>query len=293
LPSSNIISFDRRKRLLKKARRYVASVETFLEDTPKAVATLIDALPIADDPLKQDIILLLGSHAKEEVADPLYELMIDSRQSEEIRHAASVQLSVTCSFLADPTALVDRLLNELNSSDAQRRRNAAFALGWEGNDRAAVALIECLFDPDTDVQQTAVNALSNLRDDRVLDLMLDRLAHGPLEQRRAVLFNLWRFTSQQERVRSVYMSYLAHPDDGLRFDALVLLGRVGDPADLVEVHLRMLADADARIRRLAVERLQRFPGPGTAEVDDRVRERLRDTDARVRQAAVRFFGIEK
>jgi HEAT repeat protein len=268
-------------------------VETFLEEAPKAVATLIDALPIADDPLKHDIILLLGSHAKEEVAGPLFELMIDSRHSEDIRHAASVQLSVACSFLQDPTGLVDRLLDELNSNDPERRRNAAFALGWEGNERAAAALIQCLFDPDIDVQQTAVNALSNLRDDRILDLMLDRLAHGALEQRRAVLFNLWRFTSQRARVRSVYTSYLAHPDDGLRFDALVLLGRVGEAADLVEVHLRMLADADARIRRLAVERLLQSPGPGTAEVDDRVRELLRDPDAHVRQAAVRFFGLEK
>ena len=293
MPPNNIISFDRRKRILEKAQRYVASLEAFLEDAPKAVATLIDALPIADDPLKQEMILLLGSHAKEEVAAPLFKIMTDPRQSEEIRHAASVQLSVTCSFLKDPTPIVKRLLAELDSRDPERRRNAAFALGWEGNDRAAIALIECLFDPDIDVQQTAVNALSNLRNERVLDMMLDRLEHGPLEQRRSILFNLWRFTSQRERVRSVYMAYLAHPDDRLRFDALVLLGRVGEADDLVEVHLRMLADAHARIRRLAVERLQQSPGPGTAEVDDRVRARLQDPDARVRQAAIRFFGFDR
>ncbi|MBW1675974.1 MAG: HEAT repeat domain-containing protein [Deltaproteobacteria bacterium] len=46
--------------------------------------------------------------------------------------------------------------------------HAAFVLGWEGNARAAIPLIELLYDSDIRVQQTVVNALSNLRDDRIL-----------------------------------------------------------------------------------------------------------------------------
>lgn len=63
-------------------------------------------------------------------------------------------------------------------------------MGWEGNTQAAIPLIELLYDSDIRVQQTAVNALSNLRDDRILSLMLERLEHGPLEQKRCILFNL-------------------------------------------------------------------------------------------------------
>jgi hypothetical protein len=66
-------------------------------------------------------------------------------------------------------------------------------LGWEGNTQVVIPLIELLYDPDINVQQTAVSALSNLRNDRITGLMLERLEHGPLEQKRSIFFNLWRF----------------------------------------------------------------------------------------------------
>jgi HEAT repeat protein len=91
----------------------------------------------------------------------------------------------------------------------------------------------------------------------------------------------------------VYRTYLSHPDEKLRFDALVLLANVEKPEALVEIHLQLLEDADARVRRLAVERLQKTPGPGTSQIDKRVRRRLHDPDHRVRQAAVKFFEFRK
>jgi hypothetical protein len=34
-----------------------------------------------------------------------------------------------------------------------------------------------------------VNTIANLRDDRILSLMLERLEHGPMEQKRCILLN--------------------------------------------------------------------------------------------------------
>ena len=244
----------------------------------------------ADDDLKQQIILLLGGFAQQQVARPLLELMCDENQSEELRHHAAIQLSVTASFLEAPEAIVDSLVAQLNHPDAQHRANATFALGWEGNHRAAVALVEKLFDPSAEVQQAAVNALSNLRDDRILDLLFDRLTHGSVDQQRAILFNLWRFYNRREQVLAVYRDYLRHPDPALRLDALVLLGTVGETVEEVDRYLELLQDGQERIRELALERLEELPPERLATIAELVRPLLSDPSAKVQQAAVRLLA---
>ena len=118
---------------------------------------------------------------------------------------------------------------------ADLRLHANFAVGQEGNFQAAIPLIERLYDSDIQVQQTAVNALCNLRDDRILNLLLERLEHGPLEQKRCILFNLWRFYSKQEEVTNIYLKYLEHEDPDLRFDALACLKPVTEAREHLEV----------------------------------------------------------
>jgi len=148
----NIINFEPKKRLLKKVDSYIESVELFLEEQDKSVPLLLKAFKDADDKLKHKIMFLLGNFAKQEAAWPLYQIMIDPDESEEIRHSASIQLSVISPFLKEPQPLIDQLLEDLKSPDPELRLNAAFALGWEGNTQAAIPLIELLYDPDVDVQ---------------------------------------------------------------------------------------------------------------------------------------------
>jgi HEAT repeat protein len=197
---------------------------------------------------------------------------------------------VTASFLESPESLVDALIGQLNHPDPQHRANATFALGWEGNHRAAVALVEKLFDPSVEVQQAAVNALSNLRDDRIFELLRDRLAHGSVEQQRTILFNLWRFYSRREEVLSVYHGYLCHTDPSLRLDALVLLSTVSETADEMESYLALLQDGEERIRELVLERLEELPPEEIGPIAERIRPLLDDASAKVRQAAVRLLA---
>ncbi|MBW1779212.1 MAG: HEAT repeat domain-containing protein [Deltaproteobacteria bacterium] len=283
---TNVIPFERKERLLKHAQVYLESIEVFLEERDKAVPLLLKAMKHADRDLKHKIMFLLGNFAKQDTAWPLYELMIDPNESEESRHDASIQLSVIFPFLKKPQPIVDRLLQDLKNDDPLMRLNAAFALGWEGNNQAAIPLIERLYDSDTRVQQSAVNALANLRDDRILSLMLERLKHGSLEQKRAILFNLWRFYSKRDEVVSVYLQYLEHEDNDLRFDALVLLGLVTDAATHLKVYTQALSDTDPRIRALALRELAEFGKEALSPLKGEIEEMLSDPEMGVKRAAM-------
>jgi len=291
MKKNRVIKFDSKERILKKARSYVESVETFFDESEQAIPLLLKAMKLADRDFKREIMLLLGSFAKDAVVWPLYDLMTDPSESEEIRHDAAIQLSVIGPLLKNSQQLVDRLLQEIGSTDAQRRLHATFAIGWEGNFQAATSLIERLFDSDPEVQQTAVSALCNLRDDRILDLLLDRLNHGPFEQKRIILFNLWRFYSKREKVTQVYIKCLEHEDPELRFDALVCLGPITEVRNHVNVYRKCLKDKDSRIRELALKRLAEEPTESVLEsLRAEIKTLLDDPDMKVKRAAVKVFS---
>jgi HEAT repeat protein len=285
-----VIELEPKARIVERARKYIESVESFLDDGDQAVSLLLRALKYADRDLKREIMLVLGSFAKEAVVWPLYDIMIDPAESEDVRHDAAIQLSVISPFLKDPQLLVDRLLEEIKSSDAERRLHATFAIGWEGNFQAATSLIGRLYDTDTRVQQTAVNALCNLRDDKIFDLLLDRLDHGPLEQKSAILFNLWRFDSKGERVKEVYIEYLEHEEPDIRFDALVCLGPISETGDYPEVYRKCLKDKDDRIRELAVKRMSEEAGTSVLKLfRAEIEGLLHDPNMKVKKAALKIL----
>jgi HEAT repeat protein len=287
MKKDRVIKFEPKERILGKAKKYVDSVESFLADGHHAVTLLLKAMKLADRDLKCEIMLLLGSFAKEAVVWPLFELMTNSSESEEIRHDAATQLSVIGPFLKNPQALADRLREEIESSDAERRLHATFALGWRGNSHAAISLIERLYDSDDRVQQTAVNALCNLRDNRVLDLLLDRLNNGPVEQKRVILFNLWRFHFSREKVTAVYLKFLEHENPDLRFKALVCLGPITPVRDHIDVYRKCLKDKEDRIRELALKRLAEEAGEVTRKsLRAEIQPLLNDPDMKVKSAAL-------
>jgi len=287
--TQKIIDFESREHLFKKVESYIESIELFLEEQDKAVPMLLKALKYADQELKHEIILLLGSWAKQEVAWPLYEILTDIKENKDIRNSASIELSVIFPFLKEPQPLLDRLLEDIKSPHVELRIYAAFALGWEGNTQAAIPLIELLYDSDIRVQQTAVNALSNMRDDRIFSLMLERLEYGPFEQKRCILLNLWRFYSKHKEVISVYLTYLNHENADLRFNALVLLGSITEVKDYVSVYRRCLKDNDTRIRALALRELNEANREDLLGFKDEIEEMLSEPDMKVKQAAINIL----
>ncbi len=290
MEKDKVVEFDSQKRILEMARKYVNSLELFLEENNRAVPVLQKAIKYADKELKQKIIFLLGSFAKEKAYQPLYNILTDKLEDEDIRRDAAVQLSVTGPFLEDPQPLIDQLLKDMESSDAELRLHATFAIGWEGNYQAAIPLIERLYDSDIRVQQTAVNALCNLRDDKILHLLLERLENGPLLQKRCILLNLWRFYSRQEEVNEVYLRYLEHKNPDLRFDALVLLKHVGgEDRKYLKVYRKCLRDEDNRIRKLALERLDEENASRWLELKEEIEALLNDPHMEVKRAAMNIL----
>lgn len=156
MKQNRVIKFDSKETVLKKARSYVESVETF-DESDRAIPLLLKAMELADRDFKREIMLLLGSFAKEAVVWPLYAIMTDSSESEDIRHDAAIHLSVIGPFLNNPQTLANRLQEEIESSDPERRLHATLAMGWRGNSQTAISLVERLYDSDDRVQQTAVN----------------------------------------------------------------------------------------------------------------------------------------
>jgi HEAT repeat protein len=294
MKNRRIINLEPRERILEKAKKYVDSVETFLADGDDATRLLLKAIKLADRQLKREIMLVLGSFAKDEILWPLYEMMTDASEDEEVRHDASIGLSVIGPSLKDAQPLLERLLKELESTDAKRRLNATFALGWRGNAQAAIPLIERLYDLDERVQQTAVNALCNLRDDRILDLLVDRLNRGSLEQKKAILFNLWRFHSKTKEVMEVYLTCLQHENPDVRFDALVCMRPIIDTRQQLEVYRKCLKDDDSRVRELALRRLAEDAGESALEtLRTDIEVLLDDPDMKIKRAALKILRKDK
>jgi HEAT repeat protein len=290
MKKNHVIEFEPRERILEKAKKYIESVELFSEESDQAIPLLLRAVKHADRDLKREIMFVLGTFAKEEVIWPLYDMMTDSLENEDIRHDAAIQLSVIGPFLKDPQPLADRLLKEIQSPDAEQRLYATLAMGWKGNSQAAISLIGRLYDTDPRVQQMAVNALCNLRDDRILDLLLDRLSQGPLEQKRNILFNLWRFHSKAEEVAEVYLKYLEDENPELRFDALVCMGRVTETRDYLEVYRKCLKDKDGRIRELALKRLDEEVGDSVLEsLRAEIEALLNDPSMKIKKIALKIL----
>lgn len=292
MKKNQIIQLEPKERILAKARKYVDSIESFFEESDQAVPVLLKALRYADRNFKREIMLVLGSFAKEQIVWPLYEIMTDPAQDEEVRQDAAIQLSVIAPFLnKDRQALYDRLAEEITNPDAERRLHATFAMGWEGNSQAAIPLIERLYDSDPSVHQTAVNALCNLRDDRILDLLVDRLNNAALEQKKVILFNLWRFHSKQEEVTKIYLKCLRDDNPEVRFEAFVCMGPITEVGDHVEVYRECLREKDSRIRKLALNRISEETAKSVLEsLQEDVEPLLDDPDMKIKSAVLKILN---
>ena len=252
---SPIIPFDAKERLLSQARRYLADPGLILEDRERTIPILLKALRSGDHRLRREIVFLLGSFAKEDVYWTLYEIMGDKNEPEDLRDQAAIHLSVIGPFLNEPQALMRKLISDLAGSDHGNRVRAIMAMGWEGNSGAVLPLIECIYDEDQEVQEVAVNSLCNLKDSRLVGLLADRLKQCSIDQKRAILFNLWRFRDKQEEITAIYKDELEHGDPALRLDILILLGQLDHQAGHELLYRSYLSDPNPRIRALALERL--------------------------------------
>ncbi len=285
-----LIPMNRPERILEKVRGYLADMEAFLAEPADAVAVLLDALPLADKALILKMLPLLGYAGKERVLWPLYHFMLEASKDEQVCHAAAVQLGLAASLSDDPSALKAALIEKLNHPNPSVRSSCALALGWEGNWPAVTSLMVHMPDPDRNVQDAVVAALSSVGDVRVLDLLSARLETGTVEEQRSILLNLWRFAEQVPRVEAVYLGCMEMLLPELRVDALSGLALLPLSTTILKRYRQLLGDEDLRIRRQVLENLS-----AEAPVDDEQLKAilyglLTDEDAQIRQAAIRLLA---
>ena len=250
-----MIPFDFAQRVINQAKCYIDNPGLILKERHRAVPLLLRALRAGDINLRKQIIMLLGSVAKEEIYWPLYEIMKDENEPDELRDQAAIHLAVIGPFLDDPQTLIRKLINDISSPDREVRARAIMALGWEGNLSAVLPLIECIYQSDVEIQEVAVNALCNLKDSRLMGLLADRIKNCSFDQKRAILFNLWRFKDKEDEVAAIYKEELESGDPALKLDVLILLGQLDARPENEPVYRELIKDKSAKIRSLALERL--------------------------------------
>lgn len=289
MKNKKIIPFDLETRLLKKALNYVHFPERFIADRKQATPILLRALKHMDKEAAHKTILLLALAGKNDIAGIFYEMMTDPRYAAEIRMALSTQISVILPRLKDRGVIVNALLEDIQKDDPDLRGYAAFALGWEGNHQAILPLVNLLYDDEISVRQMAVNALSNLRDDRVFYRMIECLEDGPADQKKCILFNLWRFDSKKDEVRNIYLKYRTDMDPELRFDALILLEYVSAPNQIFDDYIDALNDQHPGIRAFALEKMDSFPRHLLVKCKPNINALLRDNDKKTMAAAIKLY----
>lgn len=250
-----VIPFDSNQRLLEQARYFIENPGRILEQRERAVSLLLRAMKAGDLDLRKEILMLLGSIAKEKIYWPLYEILKDESEPDEFRDQAAIHLAVIGPFLDDPQSLNRRLVNDIAEGDPDLKARAIMAIGWEGNLAAVLPLIECMYEPEAEIQELAVSALCNLKDSRVMGLLADRIKNCSFDQKRAILFNLWRFKDREDDVAAIYKAELESGDSVLRLDILILLGQLENRPENEGIYRELLRDKSAEVRAMALERL--------------------------------------
>jgi hypothetical protein len=284
-----VIPFNYKQRLIEKAIRYLDQYEFSATSPNRIISTLIKAVKVAEKQLKHRIISLLGSLNRPEMVWNLYQIMIDEQESEDVRHHASIQLNTAAAGLEDPQTLIKCLTEKLNHPDPFTRALFVFALGWEGNTSAAIALIEKCYDPDVEVQQVAIDALTNLGDQRIFSFLVDRLENAPVDQKKVILYNLASFTDYHDQVIEIYNKYLEHEDPELRCDALAVMGSIAASEVFIAAIQKGLKDPHRQVKTLCLENLSDFSINDLLSISSEITALTTDPEPAVRQAAEKLL----
>ncbi len=288
--NNKVIAFPDRDRALERVGNWLASPGVLPEINDQAVLLMRRAFEIAPAAMKMRILLLLGSSRRPSAADTLFTIMIDLEQSDDVRRFAAVQLCALGPGLEIEAILVAHLTEELDNPQPQRRANAAIALGWEGHLDCVLDLLKVLYDSDADVQEAAVEALTNLGDARIVAPFIERLQTAPPAQQKVILYNIERFAGADERVAITYRDYLSHPDPELRLDALSLLGRVSAIIEDLDEYAGCLRDSDPAVRALALDQLYHQAPDAISSLTPQIAALATDPYEEIRKRAQALLG---
>lgn len=288
METGKLIPLNRSHRLMRRARFYLTQPDLFFEDPENGVSALLDALPFADTSALLKMIPLLGYAGRDRVLWPIYHLMSDRRDNEQVRHTAAIQLGLAASLSDDPSPLNRKLIADLDHPDSAVRSASALALGWYGNTAAVNALFAHLDDTDRDAQAAMVTALTSIGGKRVLDGLKNRLKDSDIELQRSILLNIWRFSDVDDDIETVYLEWVHRLPDDMGVDILIGMSMLPLSANILSLYDGMLTADDPRIRRQVLENLSANDPADFSILKVRLASLLTDADDGVRQMAIRL-----
>jgi HEAT repeat protein len=170
----------------------------------------------------------------------------------------SAQTSTLSSF-SDAPAEVRKQLEQLESSDPQRRAYAAYLLGTMGQDATTAVphLLEALKDENRQVRSRAAEALGIIGDPRAVEPLIQILEtkDEDWEVRSRVAEALGKLKDAQ--ATDSLIASLADMVSHVRYQAAIALGEVGGPAAEEALASTAELDSDLTVRYVARESLRR------------------------------------
>ena len=165
----------------------------------------------------------------------------------------------TLSIPSDAPAEVRQQLEQLQSSDPQRRAYAAFLLGTMGQEATSAVphLLEALEDENRQVRSRAAEALGTIGDPRAVAPLLQILEtkDEDWEVRSRVAEALGRLKDAQ--ATDSLIASLADMVSHVRYQAAIALGELGGPAAEEALASTVQLDSDPTVRSVARESLRR------------------------------------
>jgi HEAT repeat protein len=145
------------------------------------------------------------------------------------------------------TKTIRKLINDLNSSDVLKKRNAAQSLA-EADERAIYPLIKALRDENYGVQDAAIRSLVSIGGDTVAYMVLPLLREDSYLRNTAMLIlrNLGRASV------SLLYPLLRDKDDDVRMFSIELLGEIKEDV-LPEKIVSLIKDPNANVRAAAIK----------------------------------------
>ena len=290
MKSAEVIPFNRSNHLLKKAQVLLENTELFYSETQKGVMCLLDALPYCQPATVLKVLPLLGYAGKDRVLWPLFRLIIEPEQDEQIRFSAAVQLGTAASQSRDPSGVTAMLIDCLDYPSSSIRGSCALALGWDGNSIAVNHLLDHLTDKDRDVQAAIVTALSAIGGVHVYRQLTHRLKTGSIEEKRSISLNLWRFAEKMPQVKDVYVEQIDLIEAEVKVDLLTGIGMIPLSEKILSVYRRLLGETDGQAQLQVLLNLSTRTPSDYVELTPKLKELAKNGENKIRQMAIRLLS---
>ena len=187
-----------------------------------------------------------------------------------------------------PDNIIDSLIENLKNEDCIVRRNAAFALGKIGSEKAIDALIKALTeDEDSSVRKKAAGALGKIGSERAIDPLMKALKDENSSVRWDVAFALGE-TRSEKAVDALIKVLTEDEDSYMRWSATIALGKTRSEKAVDVLRKVLTEDEDLRVRWSATVALMKIRSERA--VDVLIKALTEDEDFYVRFSAALELG---